>query len=445
MNAPHRRLACPGLAEPMETGDGYLARLVPSGETIDFDAFQKLCAAARAHGNGIIEITPRGSIQVRGLRSSSISAFGTAVRALDIATDGVPITIDPLAGLDPNEANDAGTLAGALRIAQAQAPFAARLGPKVSVVIDGGTTLHLDLLDADIRLRPDGQRVHVMLGRDAFQAAYLGAVARSQVTAITLRILKIVAQRGREARARDLIRADGLAAFRSALGPLAIDASLPPPRPPSVTIGMHRLRGDHVALGIGVAFGHTDADTLDALIDAAKTAGARGLRAAPERTLLVIGVAAEAASSLTTTAERLGFVTRVDDPRRHIATCAGAPICAAGQIPARALAPMIATAAADLLDGSFVLHLSGCGKGCAYHADSPLTIVGAGGGCDVVLNGGARGLADVSIATDSLPWHLIRLSREVARGRDPGERAADVLARLGAARICAILSETAHG
>ena len=61
-----RRGACPGLSAPMPTGDGLLVRLLPIG-TIPLDAFAALCAAAQAHGNGVIEVTARGSIQVRGL------------------------------------------------------------------------------------------------------------------------------------------------------------------------------------------------------------------------------------------------------------------------------------------------------------------------------------------------------------------------------------------
>ena len=75
MNAPLRRGACPGLSAPMPTGDGLLVRFVPA-DAMPLDAFIALCAAARAHGNGIVEVTARGSLQVRGLTP----AFGAAVR-----------------------------------------------------------------------------------------------------------------------------------------------------------------------------------------------------------------------------------------------------------------------------------------------------------------------------------------------------------------------------
>src|SRR5262249_54138474 len=110
-----RRGACPGLSAPMQTGDGLLARLRPDG-TVTLDQMAGLCAAARRHGNGVIEITSRGSIQVRGLSETSAPDFAEAVARLGIAAhDGVPVIADPLAGLDPDELIDADALAAELR------------------------------------------------------------------------------------------------------------------------------------------------------------------------------------------------------------------------------------------------------------------------------------------------------------------------------------------
>jgi precorrin-3B synthase len=446
MNAPYRRLACPGLADPMETGDGFLARLVPTGETIALDAVESLCAAARAHGNGIIEITSRGSIQVRGLEPASIAAFANAVRTLAIAADGPPVTVDPLAGLDPQTPIDACTLADALRTALARASFATQLGPKVSVLIDAGTTLHLDRLAADVRLRVEsthaGERVHVALGGDAGGASPVGAVPLFMATEVVLRVLETIAARGREARARDLIRSEDLGAFRRSLAPLVRTAPLPPPRPPSEAIGVHALHDGHMALGIGLAFGHTDADALEKLIDAAKTLGAVGLRTAG-RALIVIGLSPHAASDLATTAGQFGFIVRADDPRRHIVACAGAPICRAAQIPSRALAPVIAQVASALFDGSFVLHLSGCAKGCAHHANSALTIVGNDGGCDVVISGVAEDPPTARVPNAALPMRLAALA-EALSPTQRGDSVADALKRLGSIGLAAVLSESEH-
>jgi len=466
---PHRRGACPALAAPMPTGDGLLVRLACSGTTIGLDAMTALCAAARRHGNGVVEITARGNIQVRGLSPASAPAFAAAVAPLGIdAGDGVAILVDPLTGLAPAPAVDARGVAGALRERLAHAPFAALLGPKVSIVIDGGSALNLDAIRADIRLRADRGRWLLAVGGDAASGAPIGHAENTAEAA--MRLLELIARHGPQARASDLVRSHGLDAFRTALTEIveratssspspcgegsgvASDESAGPsgttplPNPPaqaereshaaaSQPIGTHRLRDGRCALGIGLSFGHINANALADVIAAARRLQASGLRAAPGRALLVIGLTSEASQTLATDAERLGFITRPDDPRRSVVACAGAPICAAAEIPARSLAPPLSTAGAQLLDGSLTIHLSGCPKGCAHPGPAALTLVGTKNGCDLVVDGSARDGAHASVATDALPGSLTRIAAEVARARRPAESSAATLTRLGAARV----------
>src|SRR5262249_33103014 len=96
MNAPGFRGICPGLSVPMPTGDGLLVRLRPTAP-IPSDAMVGFCEGARRHGNGIIEISARGSLQVRGLTPHTAPLFASAVAELGIAThEGVPV----IAGLE---------------------------------------------------------------------------------------------------------------------------------------------------------------------------------------------------------------------------------------------------------------------------------------------------------------------------------------------------------
>jgi len=81
MSASLVRGACPGLSAPMPTGDGLLVRLTPDG-AMDIDAFVALCALALRHGNGVMEITARGNVQVRGLTPQSAPPFADAVAEL---------------------------------------------------------------------------------------------------------------------------------------------------------------------------------------------------------------------------------------------------------------------------------------------------------------------------------------------------------------------------
>jgi precorrin-3B synthase len=419
VNLPHRRGACPGLSAPMATGDGLLVRLTPIG-TIPLDVFAELCAAARQHGNGIIEITARGNIQVRGLNVASAPSFATRIATLDIAAaDGVPVLSNPLAGLDPTEIIDAAALAADLRKTLARTSFAQRLSAKVSVVIDAGGSLDLDDVAADVRLCAvairGGAALRICLAGEGDNASPLGLVAPTDGIAAVVRLLEVVAQRGRHVRARDIVAQEGTAPFREAVAELPIgNTPALSVRRASEAIGVHRLRDSSLAYGVGLAFGHADAISLEKLSEAAKLAGANGLRAAPGRVLMAIGLEQQTLSSFVAAAEDLGFIVRTDDPRRHVVACAGAPICAAAEIPARAIGPAIAASAAAHLDGSFKIHVSGCAKGCAHPAPAALTIVGTPAGCGVVINGSARDTPLKIVAADSLPAEIAERTRVLA-------------------------------
>ena len=170
----------------------------------------------------------------------------------------------------------------------------------------------------------------------------------------------------------------------------------------------------------------------------------RGLRTAPDRALLIVGLKPQNAGALATIAAGLGFVIRAGDPRRSIAACPGAPLCACTATPTRALAPAVAIAAEPMLDGSLSIHLSGCEKGCAHPAPAALTIVGMEERCGVVVNGAARERPAIELAAGALSASLARLAAACAAERRSGERTAAVLSRLGPARVAAILAESPH-
>jgi precorrin-3B synthase len=426
---PERRGVCPGLSRPLPTGDGLLLRLITVGP-IRLDAFAALCAAARRHGNGIVEVTARGSIQIRGLNAGSASKFANEIAALGVAAaDGVPVLCNPLAGLDAEEIFDASTLAAALRGALAQQSIAERLDPKVSVIIDGGGPFNLARVAADFRvsarLVKGAPVLHVGAGGDAANAVDLGLIAPEYALEAVLRLLAVLAQRGSSVRARDVIAAEGAIPFHDALasaraasamqfdrdGVNNLDAGFTPRRSKDA-IGLHQLRDGALACGIGLAFGHAEANLLEKVAGAAAAAGARGVRTAPHRALLAIGLSPQDAATFFTTAGQLGFVTQASDPRRHVIACAGAPLCASGYIAARALAPRIVAAAAPYLGDGSTLHISGCSKGCAHAAAASLTVVGTVDHCALIANGSARDAPFAAAPVGELPAAVARYLRE---------------------------------
>jgi precorrin-3B synthase len=421
LTSPQRRGACPGLSAPMTTGDGLLVRLLPIG-TIALDAFAALCAAARQHGNGIIEVTSRGSIQIRGLSAASAPRFAAAVAGLGIAAgDGIPVLINPLAGLDAEDIIDAGALAADLRLALSRRSLTPELSVKVSVAIDGGGAVDLDGIAADVRLRAKVVNgvaaLDVSVGGDRQRATHLGCVAGQDGVAVTIRLLEVLAQRGR-VRTRQVIAAEGIAPFHSAVEGLLVtaDGRGHSGNGRKEPLGLHGLRDSTFAYGVGLAFGHADATSLQRLCETAEAAGASGMRAAPGRVLIILGLTQRTSSPFAAAAEALGFIVRSDDPRRHVVACAGAPICASANIAARVLAPQIAATAALHLDSSFKIHISGCTKGCAHPAPAALTIVGTSSGCALIANGSTRDAPFKIVTTNELPAAIAEIARGIKHG-----------------------------
>ena len=330
MREPRRRGICPGLSAPMPTGDGLLVRLMPT-EPVPPDAFIRLCEAARRHGNGTMEISARGSLQVRGLTPCTAPLFASAVAELGIVThEGVPVII----GLTPMSAKlncgsaaippcakgkgeefaasqdipaNAVDVAAELRSVIANARL--ELSPKVSIVVDDDGALHFDAVSADIRLREVGPvqqpRFCVGLGGDGASATWLGSIAPRDAAGAVLALLTVIAAHGPTARAADIVESKGVEAFHSISGAWIVRSPAPPPRIPAEMVGLHQGRDGTFAIGIGLAFGHVHADVLAEIVHIAIIDGVQAVRPAPDRALLLLGVAASRVADLTASASTL--------------------------------------------------------------------------------------------------------------------------------------------
>ncbi|TIL95715.1 MAG: precorrin-3B synthase [Mesorhizobium sp.] len=487
MNAFSRRGACPALSAPMQTGDGLLVRLNPVAGGLSPKSLIGLSESALRHGNGIMEVTARSSLQIRGLTSASARLLAMEVDALGIAVrTGVPVETGPLAGLDPQEIADPRPLAERIRAAIAEAGLAQRLGPKVSVIVDGGGRLGMDVVTADVRLAATrtnaGIRWQVSVAGDGQNAKPLATVGDDAARDIAIAMLRMVAEKGRDAHARDLTarQLTSLASWHSfappsvlpdispTRGEIAPWSPLPPiatgakgepaaklpispqvgemsgrteggaverlPVPARFPIGIFDLT-DGIALGIGLPFGSMPAEKIIALTQYALTLGAAEIRLAPQRALLFIGLSPTACHSLQQAATALGFVTDAADPRTRIAACPGAPACASGRIATRDIAETIAAENRDLLDASVTLHISGCAKGCAHPGPAALTLVGGDNGAGLVVDGTAKALPAGYRPGYDTARGVGRIAAAIREARFRGETTAACLTRLGAAGV----------
>lgn len=438
MSGFSRRGACPALSAPMQTGDGLLARLNPLAGEVSPLQLAGLAQLSEAHGNGILEVTARGSLQFRGLSADSASQLADGVETLGIeARTDVPVETGPLSGLDPNEIENPGPLAAHLREEIARTGLRARLGPKVSVIVDGGGLFSLDAILADVRLvaeRRGGDAVwRLGIGGDAATARDIGTFDEAGAVEAAMAVLHAVAKRGLDARAKDLRGADGARMFSSATPASGLpDRGAAGGRRP---LGILNLGDDTYALTPALPFGSMEAKDIGALARAAELFGATAIRPAPPRCLVVLGLDETACRRLDDAARALGFITDPADPRLSIAACPGVPACASGLIAARDVASEIAQAEPGLFDGSFTLHVSGCGKGCAHPARAAITVTGTGDGAAFVFDGTAGGLPAGMSPRYEAGHGLMRLARLVRAERRPAETTSRCLARLGAQRL----------
>jgi precorrin-3B synthase len=392
MSAPARKGWCPSLFEPMESGDGLIVRLKPRAATIEATAARAIAEAASRWGNGIVELTSRANIQLRGARPETvapIAAMATRLQlaAADPAVERIrSVMASPLGPDDPSADFDSHALAADIEHMLAAEPGLAALPAKFGFLVDGGGALPLDGVSSDIMLRPAENEARVEIaGADA--AADCSLIEAASV--VRRVALAFVALAGRAAhpprRMRDLARAVGAAAVFAEAGLSAAtlhQAPRPAPRAIGVVAVPGRPRG---AYGIGLPFGQIDAAALAALADLAERHGDGTLRATPWRALLMVGVAENDTVALAARAEALGLITNAADPRRAIAACPGKPACASATVETRADAALLALRGAV----APLVHVSGCAKGCAHAGSAELTLVGANGLYNLVIAGRA--------------------------------------------------------
>lgn len=415
--SPAPRGACPTLDSPMPVADGLLARFRPEAG-LSADQLTALADAAETHGNGLIEVTARGNLQVRGLSESSAAQFRAALADAGIFAQPAPaIEISPLAGEDPKAIADPRPLAEALRAVCDEALAQGPLSPKLSIVLVTGGQILLDGLKADIRLIARQKGWALELGSDT-----LGELDEAAVPAAVAIILSAFQAEGPRARASDLAAAP-IAAKIENLRPLAHSSV----RPASYMVGPLSLSGHAPALRVGLPFGQVRARQVRDLAQIMSEQGVGEVRTAPDRSLVLIGFDASTLRDLAPALARVGYWTRPDATGVKLSICSGAEDTDAGVIQAAELAQGFYSGAPELIDGSFHIHVSTCAKGCP-HAGRP-GIVLDGSRLTLYRAPDAKPLATLDPA--AIETGIVSLANRIRDTRQPGDTTLSVLGRLG--------------
>lgn len=357
--------ACPGALRLHTADDGALARIRVPGGLLTTRQALVLADAASELGDGALETTSRGNVQLRGLPSDSGLELGRRLRTAGLLPSDSHervrnIVASPLAGLDGAGHADVQSWTRELDSALCASDRAAALSGKFLFALDDGRG-DVAALDADVSLiaSPDGGAL-LRLGR--------AATARRVPTGEAVRHALAAASEF-----LDALRATGTKAWHLREVPTLLDPgaetlpALPGAPPPTGAV-----RG---GLSVGLRFGRVSAEQWRLL---ARTA-ANGLRVTPWRGVVLPGAPADRLAELAAA----GLRTDPGSPWERATACTGTPGCAKSLADVRGdAARALDTAPA----GGLPVHWSGCERRCGHPAGEWVDALATGQGYRVTAH-----------------------------------------------------------
>ena len=343
---------CPSAYRPMETGDGLIVRVKPYLGHLEAAQVLGVCALAAQFGNGILDLTSRANLQIRGVKDHGAVLEGLG--ALDLL-DADP-DLDAHRNILIEPFWTPGDLSARLGRALLQIlPALQDLPAKMGFAIDTGRGAHLHDASADFR----------------FELSDAGLILRAEGAAKGRRVTEESAMQALSEMVAWFVDTGGPQVGR--MGRHLKTCALPAdwlneaPRP---CVG---LPVPGPAIGgqiVGTPFGKMRATDLSRLIE---DSAAQAIRLMHGRLFqLREGQRIEAPA----------FVTSPKDSRLRVHACPGAPFCAEASVDTRTPASALSRPGLET-----VIHVSGCEKGCAHPKAAPLTLVGREGRFDLVRHG----------------------------------------------------------
>lgn len=347
---------CPGAYKPMMSGDGLVVRIRPVAAEVSRAQAEGIAEAAKAFGNGFIDLTNRANLQIRGVSDDSYSGLMQALDKLDLLDDDP--ALEPKRNIVLTPFFKTGDLSHRLynALLSALAEFPSFPG-KFGFAIDCGPDRVLTDVPADIRFETTSAG-DVIVRAEGSETGL--KVHESSAIPAALQLAEWFMSN----RPEDIRR----------MPKLLTAIALPPnfqgdtPAAASQHTGPGLLNG---GIELAAPYGQLAADDLLALIDATNVTR---LRVTPWRSLWLENL---------TEFPKTSLITSPDDPRSKIDACAGMPFCPQASVVTRSLADKLA----GKWEGS--LHVAGCAKGCTHPSTADVVLVGRNGLFDLVRHGTA--------------------------------------------------------
>ncbi|QGM45276.1 precorrin-3B synthase [Methylocystis heyeri] len=392
-SAPEIKGWCPGALAPMESGDGLLMRAKIIGSRLTLRQLREIAAIATDCGNGLIDLSQRAQLQMRGVSPATSHEAQQRLKAIgllaaDAAAESVMnVMASPIRGRDI----DANEIASQLARAIEQDQALRALPGKFLFLVDDGGPLGLADIEADVRLEAKGEEIAILVAGARDIAVVLPASeAVGAAIALARAFVSLRAERRFEwRRMRAVTQALGAPAIFGAAG-LEAEAyrTLTTATPIDRALGAQNAGGAFFA-GVAAPFGRWRAEDMARLAETLGQEGAEELRPTPWRAMLALTPSAQSAGRIAEAAQQIGLIVDPKDARLAVVACPGAPECPQAHGPTRTDAERLAPLAARLGAGAVGLHISGCAKGCAMLSPAPAALLVREGGYDLIFDGRA--------------------------------------------------------
>lgn len=352
----------------MRSGDGLVIRVRPRQASLNREQVLRLCDASETYGNGIVHLTNRANLQIRGVSENDWPALMNDLLRAHLA-DAEPdlerhrnLMLAP--DWQPGDATDRLSRLFLARLAELP-----DLPAKVGFAIDAGRAPVLADDSADFRVER-GLSGELLVRAEGHAA---GTAIHSERGAIDL-LIRL---------AHWFVASGGAEAGRMKRHSQPLPGWAPEHVSPAAKRSPFSL-GDHAMGAVyGLVFGQVEVAALRAAVEPEHV---NGIRLTPWRRILVEGADVQPLA---------GLLADNGAPELRSDACPGAPYCEQASVATRELARVLS----HHVKGR--LHVSGCPKGCARQKPADVCVVGDGGRYQLIFRGRADGKPTVTDLTEN--------------------------------------------
>lgn len=385
-----RPSACPGLLRIVPALDGGICRIKLPGGALRSAQARAIAEAARHCASGVLDLTNRSNLQIRGVLPGQESALIDALLGAELgprvaaADDVRNLMLSPAAGLDPQARMDVRPLASQLLDLLQDTPELHALSPKFALQLDGGEALAMREHPHDLWLTAEDDQ-YLLLGLAGCPVdTPLARVEATHTVTLVRELLLLFLELAipEQSRMRQLMAQIPASELLQRLQTRLDFPLQPAPANWQTAATINRspagiypqAQSGLCMVAAGAQLGRLHAEQLLALAELSEHHGDGELRLTPWQGVLLGNVPESASRELLAALGELGLLTHIDEPLLGLVACTGSAACARGLADSKHHTLHLA----ELLRESGArpqVHLSACPRSCASARVQPYTLL----------------------------------------------------------------------